>query len=61
MLAWRHYTQHWRLPRRTVCRSKMVEDLKAVGTALLRVFYETVYQDPPVVAGVEVPFAIEHQ
>jgi putative RecB family exonuclease len=30
-----------------------------VGTALLRVFYEAVYQDPPVVVGVEVPFAIE--
>ena len=35
------------------------EDLEAVGTALLRVFYETVYQDPPVVVGVEVPFAID--
>jgi CRISPR/Cas system-associated exonuclease Cas4 (RecB family) len=35
------------------------EDLEAVGTALLRVFYETVYQDPPVVVGVEVPFAVE--
>ena len=35
------------------------EDLEAVGTGLLRVFYETVYQDPPVVVGVEVPFAID--
>ncbi len=34
------------------------EDLEAVGTALLRVFYETVYRDPPVVVGVEIPFAI---
>jgi putative RecB family exonuclease len=35
------------------------EDLEAVGTGLLRVFYETVYQAPPVVVGVEMPFAIE--
>ena len=35
------------------------DDLEAVGTGLLRVFYETVYQDPAVVVGVEVPFAIE--
>jgi putative RecB family exonuclease len=35
------------------------DDLEAVGTGLLRVFYETVYQDPPVVVGVEVPFAVE--
>ena len=35
------------------------EDLEVVGTALLRVFYEAIYQDPPVVVGVEVPFAIE--
>jgi CRISPR/Cas system-associated exonuclease Cas4 (RecB family) len=35
------------------------EDLEALGTALLRVFYETVYQEPPVVVGVEVPFAID--
>ena len=35
------------------------DDLETVGTGLLRVFYETVYQDPPVVVGVEVPFAVE--
>ena len=35
------------------------EDMEAQGEALLQVFYETVYQDPPVVVGVEVPFAIE--
>ncbi|MGB8297475.1 MAG: PD-(D/E)XK nuclease family protein [Polyangia bacterium] len=35
------------------------EDLEAVGTGLLRTFYEAVYQEPPVVVGVEVPFAIE--
>jgi putative RecB family exonuclease len=35
------------------------EDMEAQGEALLKVFYETVYQDPPVVVGVEVPFAIE--
>jgi putative RecB family exonuclease len=35
------------------------EDMEAVGTALLRTFYEAVYQDPPVVVAVEVPFAIE--
>jgi len=34
-------------------------DLEAQGTALLRVFYESVYQEPPVVVGVEVPFGIE--
>ena len=35
------------------------EDMEAQGEALLKVFYETVYQDPPNVVGVEVPFTIE--
>jgi putative RecB family exonuclease len=34
------------------------EGIEAQGEALLKVFYETVYQDPPVVIGVEVPFAL---
>ena len=35
------------------------EGIEAQGEALLKVFYETVYQDPPHVVGVEVPFTIE--
>jgi len=35
------------------------EDLEAVGTGLLRTFYEAVYQEPPVVVAVEAPFAVE--
>lgn len=35
------------------------EGIEAQGEALLKVFYETVYQDPPIVVGVEVPFAVE--
>ena len=35
------------------------EGIEAQGEALLKVFYETVYQDPPNVVGVEVPFTIE--
>jgi putative RecB family exonuclease len=34
------------------------EGIEAQGEALLKVFYETVYQDPPVVIGVEVPFTL---
>jgi len=34
-------------------------DLKAQGMALLKVFYESVYRNPPVVVGVEVPFAVD--
>jgi putative RecB family exonuclease len=35
------------------------EGIEAQGTALLRVFYESTYQDPPGVVGVEVPFSID--
>jgi putative RecB family exonuclease len=35
------------------------EGIEAQGEALLKVFYETVYQDPPHVVGVEAPFAID--
>ena len=34
------------------------EGIEAQGEALLKIFYETVYQDPPNVVGVEVPFTI---
>jgi putative RecB family exonuclease len=35
------------------------DKIEAQGEALLKVFYETVYQDPPNVVGVEVPFTFE--
>ena len=35
------------------------DKIEAQGEALLKVFYETIYQDPPVVVGVEVPFTVE--
>ena len=35
------------------------EDMEAQGEALLKVFNETVFQNPPNVVGVEVPFTIE--
>ena len=35
------------------------DKIEAQGEALLKVFYETTYQDPPNVVGVEVPFTID--
>ena len=34
-------------------------DLEAVGTGLLKTFYEASYQEPPEVLGVEFPFGVE--
>jgi putative RecB family exonuclease len=45
--------------KRASLRIQNGDDLEAQGTALLRVFYESTYQDPPVVVGVEVPFSID--
>jgi putative RecB family exonuclease len=35
------------------------DQIEAQGEALLKVFYESTYEDPPNVVGVEVPFTIE--
>jgi putative RecB family exonuclease len=35
------------------------DKIEAQGEALLKIFYESTYQDPPNVVGVEVPFAID--
>jgi putative RecB family exonuclease len=45
--------------RRNTLPIKDGDDIEAQGEALLKVFYETVYQDPPNVVGVEVPFKVD--